>query len=430
MKIQEVHIDKIEIANRFRTDLGDLDELVESIKKKGIIQPITVSPDLRLLAGERRIKAAEIAGLKKVPVLIRNVEDEQDAQEIELYENVHRKDMAWQDRSRLEKSIYDLEVGKRDGAARGVSAKLGKELGIPQTSMSRHLRLAEALEIIPELAECKTEKEAWRKLHRVQEKLIVKEIASRKSVKNAFKWADDHYKIGDCIEGLTDVSDGIVSLAEVDPPYAIGLAEKKRRLVEKHDVDIYNEWTPKEYEEKIKAVAEQVHRVLRDNTFCIWWFGPSYFQSTQKILRKVGFVVSDIPCIWYKGPIGQTNNPDMVLASSYEMFFVARKGRAQLGKKGRSNVFHFAPVPARSKIHPTERPLALMVELLNTFMAVPGIILSPFLGSGVTLRAAYSVGQVGFGYDLVSENKDRFITKLNEEQTEKEGEEDGTSKDK
>ena len=108
------------------------------------------------------------------------------------------------------------------------------------------------------------------------------------------------------------------------------------------------------------------------------------------------------------------------------MFFVARKGKAQLGKKVRSNVFHYSPVSARSKIHPTERPIDLMVEILDTFMALPGVIVSPFLGSGATLRAAYESGRAGFGYDLVEENKHRFIAKLNAEHKE-DREDDGQS---
>lgn len=425
MKTQEVSVDKIEIGPRFRKDLGDLDDLTDSIKKKGVIQPITLDTEFKLIAGERRLAAVKALGLKKISALIRKVDDEKDAREIELFENIHRKDMTWQERAQLEKRIFDLEEGPKRGAHR----RIADSLGTTRSNVSRHLRLAEAMEIIPELAECKTEKEAWRKFNRLKEKVIVKELAGRKRTKDAFKWADTHYRIGDCITELSNIKDNMALFAEVDPPYAIGLAEKKRRTAETHDVDIYNEWTAGEYKEKLTAVAKQVYRVIRPDSFCIWWFGPSFFEQTKTVLKKAGFTVGEIPGIWYKGPIGQTNNPDTVLASSYEMFFIIKKGKPILGKKGRSNVFHYSPVPARHKIHPTERPLPLMVELLDTFMLVPGIVCIPFLGSGVTLRATYARGHSGFGYDLVEENKDRFIAKVSEEFNEEKEKESGTEKE-
>lgn len=73
----------------------ELGELSDSIKKHGILQPLIVSPKddhYELIAGERRLRAAKLAGLSKVPVIIRKVENHEKL-EMALIENIHRKDL-------------------------------------------------------------------------------------------------------------------------------------------------------------------------------------------------------------------------------------------------------------------------------------------------------------------------------------------------
>ena len=74
----------------------DLRDLSESIKQNGVIQPILVRPTIgggyEIIAGERRFRAAQMAGLTIVPVLIRQATDEQ-MLELALVENIHRSDL-------------------------------------------------------------------------------------------------------------------------------------------------------------------------------------------------------------------------------------------------------------------------------------------------------------------------------------------------
>lgn len=77
-------------------DEGSLKELAQSIKEKGIIQPIVVSRvgdgSFRIIAGERRWRAAKIAGLQKIPAIIKDVSPAE-AVEIALIENIQREDL-------------------------------------------------------------------------------------------------------------------------------------------------------------------------------------------------------------------------------------------------------------------------------------------------------------------------------------------------
>ncbi len=84
---------------RTRMDPGSLEELAASIKAQGLIQPISVRPvgnggveRYEIIAGERRWRAAQIAGLSEVPVLIRDIPDDA-ALAMSLIENIQREDL-------------------------------------------------------------------------------------------------------------------------------------------------------------------------------------------------------------------------------------------------------------------------------------------------------------------------------------------------
>ena len=97
--INEILLDSIEV-NPFqpRTDFNQeaLEELSESIKIQGIIQPITVRQlndnNYQLISGERRLQASKLAGLEKVPAYIRKVDDQQ-MLEMALIENIQRENL-------------------------------------------------------------------------------------------------------------------------------------------------------------------------------------------------------------------------------------------------------------------------------------------------------------------------------------------------
>ena len=93
VKITEVMPNKNQPRKTF--DEEKLEALAESVKEHGIIQPIIVKKSgdfYTIIAGERRWRAAKIAGLKKVPVIIRDYEEVQ-VREIALIENLQREDL-------------------------------------------------------------------------------------------------------------------------------------------------------------------------------------------------------------------------------------------------------------------------------------------------------------------------------------------------
>lgn len=105
-----VSIDKITVGSRIRGDLGDIDSLVISIKDVGLLQPVVVDRDLRLVAGQRRLEALFRMGETVVPVRYADsVVDAASALRAERDENECRKAMTPSERVALTERLIELE---------------------------------------------------------------------------------------------------------------------------------------------------------------------------------------------------------------------------------------------------------------------------------------------------------------------------------
>lgn len=106
-----VLIKTIKIENRYRKDMGDIQALADDIKKNGLMHPVVIDSNYRLIAGERRIRAFELMGEKEIPARILNVPS---LLEAEFAENELRKDFTPTERVAIAKAIEE-EIGNRQG---------------------------------------------------------------------------------------------------------------------------------------------------------------------------------------------------------------------------------------------------------------------------------------------------------------------------
>ncbi|MCP3929840.1 MAG: ParB/RepB/Spo0J family partition protein [Bacteroidetes bacterium] len=116
----------------------DLKELADSIKEHGIIQPLIVSPiegenSYDLIAGERRLRASKLLGMKKVPVVVRMVENEDSLLELALIENIQRTDLNPVEEAEAFNKLIEKFNYTQEEAAR----KLGKK----RSTITNTLRL-------------------------------------------------------------------------------------------------------------------------------------------------------------------------------------------------------------------------------------------------------------------------------------------------
>ncbi|MEK0432599.1 MAG: putative chromosome-partitioning protein ParB [Pseudomonadota bacterium] len=129
---------------RKRMDEGALYELAESIKSQGVMQPIlvrkTANGNYEIIAGERRFRAAKLAGLTEVPVLVRDVSD-QNAAAMALIENMQREDL-----NPLEEAIGLQRLIKEFGLTHEQAAQAVGRSRSAATNLLRLLNLAEPVQ--------------------------------------------------------------------------------------------------------------------------------------------------------------------------------------------------------------------------------------------------------------------------------------------
>lgn len=148
---KEIDLDLIEPNNlqpRTRFDDAQLDELAQSIKANGIVQPILVrrigGEKYQLVAGERRWRAAQRAGLQKVPAVIREVPDDR-MLELALIENIQRQEL---------NAIEEAHAYKRLIETLGLTQEtVAQRVGRDRTFVTNYLRLLRLPEDIQQLVE-------------------------------------------------------------------------------------------------------------------------------------------------------------------------------------------------------------------------------------------------------------------------------------
>ncbi len=137
-QIRLINIEEI-IPNRFQPRLefeeNSLNDLAASIKEHGIFQPLVVrrlAGKYEIIAGERRFKAAQIAGLTAVPCIISDLDDNESA-EVAIIENTHRKNLSPIEEAKSYKKLLDRRYVTQD--------QLAQRLGISQSTIANKIRL-------------------------------------------------------------------------------------------------------------------------------------------------------------------------------------------------------------------------------------------------------------------------------------------------
>lgn len=216
-----VDLDKLmarEDQPRKNFDDESLEELANSIKTDGVIQPIVVrkvDDKYEIIAGERRFRASKLAGLEKVPVVVKNVTDRK-ARELALVENIQREDLnPIEEAISLKTLMEEYKLTQQE---------LSDIIGKSRSYIANNLRLLNLSDYIKEylirgelspsqgrtLLSLETEEERKKYL----DKLLVKEVNIRDVEKKAkqSKNKNDDIFIKDICERLTEVLDAKVKI--------------------------------------------------------------------------------------------------------------------------------------------------------------------------------------------------------------------------
>jgi ParB family chromosome partitioning protein len=137
-RFAEIEIEQIKpnpFQPRMKFDDQSIEELAQSIRESGVVQPVVIAPEedhYKIIVGERRWRAAQKAGLRKIPVLIRNIPRDKQL-EISLIENIHREEL-----NPLEIALaFERLIQEHGYTQQQVAERVGKD----RTSVTNYIRL-------------------------------------------------------------------------------------------------------------------------------------------------------------------------------------------------------------------------------------------------------------------------------------------------
>jgi len=181
-RFMEMDIDQLKpnpLQPRMRQNLESLDELAQSIRETGVLQPVVAVPEegsYKIIVGERRWRAAKKAGLQKIPVLIRTLNKAQQ-HEISLIENLQRDDL-----NPLEVALAYQRMSQEFGLTQqDIADRVGKD----RTSVANTLRLLKLPQEVQDLiADGKLTMGHARALITIEEPKLQKSMAAKIVSKN------------------------------------------------------------------------------------------------------------------------------------------------------------------------------------------------------------------------------------------------------
>ena len=385
---------------RFREEMGDVDELALSLVQKGQLQPIVVNQEMELIAGGRRLAACLKANID-VLCIFNNAVDALTMRELEIEENIQRKQFTPAEEFKAIAELHNLKQqrfgeatsGRKGGHTLQDTADL---LGKSKAKVIEAISLAQAVERFPELKSCKKASEIKKAVKAIEA------VATRASKAEDYKKelsslaanASQPYEVFHCeaSEFYTKLEPESVDILFTDPPYGIDIDKTATSVggitggvnsagftfddSTKRALSLYAELA----ERSIVFTKPSSHAFI----FC----GPEHFSAVKEMFQSVGWLCYPKPIIWIKREVGQCNVPHAWPASCYETLLYCRRVDSILVKQGQPDWIECPPIPAGAKRHPTEKPVALLRNLLQR-VALPGaVVVDPFMGSGAVIEAA------------------------------------------
>ena len=211
---------------------------------------------------------------------------------------------------------------------------------------------------------------------------------------------------GDCLDKLRTLPASSISSVVTDPPYGLkyqGLENNRPKIL--NDENPFVWW------------LYDAHRALMSPgaliCFCPWKFQEEFRTS----IRIAGFSVRS-QVIWDRMQPGMGNTA-CTFGPRHDVIWFAAKGRFTFPAGRPQSVIQAHNVPAKRRVHSTEKPLDLMTKLIRSVTPAGGIVLDPCCGSGSTGVAAVAAGFPFIGIELDPANAETARRRLHEAETRK-----------
>lgn len=404
--------------SRQRRKLEDDPSLQASIRRVGLINPIVVTKDYQLVAGERRWMACKAIG--KQTIAVRWAEDlsADELKVIELEENIKRKDLSWQDTTRAIADLHYL-YGKNNPAWNQKAT--AEALSVDPGHISNTLLVAAHLKD-PRVAKATTATEARNLIRRRNERASESEINDlavfargvfssspdqrsgeelglpfpppkpepevqpawhRASVERAvlkanfLDWAPKY-------EGTT------FNLVHCDFPYGVNVFNGAGQFKPEDQEGAYSDEAA-EYWTLLQCLIDNIDRLLSPASHLMFWLSPKpeIVSMTLRFFSSTNLEFYPFPLVWHKSDnSGIVGDSQRWLRHTYEGALLAYRGKRPLVR----TVADSYSGPGDRRLHPSAKPEPMLRHFFAALVDENTRFLDPTCGAASSLRAAESLG--------------------------------------
>lgn len=444
-----------------RTLDKDIDNLAEQIDRVGLIHPIVIHEDGRLVAGERRLEAHKKLQRKKIRCTIFEQLSPHDAFLIELQENLARRQLSWQDEA---KAVLDYHEMRREKVPEWTIRASSLDIGCSEERIRLYLTVAKYLSD-PEVAGCQTMQGAFNLLRGRAERaqaaarnrglqianalpdisaagtkedrtaavaslvstgslddLAVSErdpfaileagkIAEESLAAQQEIEADDYSPIitGDFLEWIADYDGPKFDVLHVDFPYGKGYTGANTRKTGRAHVAPRYKDDPDVHWALLEGLLEHQDKVAFPIAHILYWFDMDYYAAIRESFERAGWkAVQPHPLIWGKPYEGVAADPKRRPRHCYESCLLFVRGDRRLARLDQDIFIGRTD----EKLHINQKPVDMLKHFLSLVVDEHSAVLDPTCGSGSALAAARDLGAARIlGLELDASNAEvaRFV---------------------
>jgi ParB/RepB/Spo0J family partition protein len=429
-----------------------VDSLVHSIRLHGIMNPLIVGelsqnsePASRgfmyfLVAGERRLTAADQLGLSIVPVRLRSSLSFVEAHELELEENIRREDLTWQEACKAVADLHQLYCSRAEVS--WSQQKTADALGFSVSSVTQYIRVAKELHD-PKIAAANTMRAAYDVLTRRDSRLVDDAISELLEVPLLKESKDETIAVAaapgpglpasttlpqaapkapaspgpavppvaaqsilheDFLKWAASYRGPKFNLIHCDFPYGVNAFGGGSNA--QHS-DVGYEDSPDIYWKLMRGFCATLENFTAHSAHIIFWYSPNWRQETLAFFRKhapsIAWDAFDL--VWHKSDnTGMVPDPSRSPRRTYEVaLFGAREDRKIIRPLANSYA-----APTDKTHHPSAKPVPVLKHFFGMLVDNGTRMLDPTCGGASSLRAADALGaKEVFGLEL---DKDHYET--------------------
>ncbi len=187
---------------------------------------------------------------------------------------------------------------------------------------------------------------------------------------------------GDCLKILPTLAAASANLIVTDPPYLVNYKSRDGRSVPNDDNDAW-----------LKPAFAEMFRVLGDGAFCLTFYGWPSADRFLNAYRAAGFrVVGHF--VFPKRYASKTS----IVRYQHECAHLLVKGTPWMRENVIGDVIDWTY--SGNTLHPTQKPLSILLQLIEAFSVAGELVIDPFAGSGSTLLAARMLGRRWLGIEI------------------------------